>query len=47
MRTGVLVQELKWLEHEVDHSNPSITEIMNKYSYASTPLQYAFRARTG
>jgi hypothetical protein len=37
MHTGVLAQGLNRSEHESDHSNPSITAVMNKESYASTP----------
>jgi hypothetical protein len=36
MHTGVLVQGLKQSQHEADHSNPSINEVKNKYSYTST-----------
>jgi hypothetical protein len=34
---GFLSVRIKWLECEGDHSPPSSTEVMNLWSYTSTP----------
>jgi hypothetical protein len=34
---GVLSLEVKWLGHEADHSPPSNAEVINVWSYTSTP----------